>query len=83
MFEPMHYSEGMCSQNCEFLDPSITAEECVANISFFFGSIHYSGEMCSQKCEFFDPCITAEEFVAENVNFRAHALKGRNIKPII
>ena len=39
----------MCRQNCQFLDPCIIAEECVAK-DFIFGTMHYnSSEPIKQK----------------------------------
>ena len=82
----MHYSGGMCSQKCKFLDPCITMEECVANILIFwthalqwrnvqpkkkiFGPMHYNGGMCSLYIKFLDQCITVEECVAEIMHYR-------------
>ena len=69
-------SGGMCSQNCEFLDPCITAVECNANILIF---LTHAIQCSSQKFQFLDPCMTAEKCVAKNANFWTHALKQRNV----
>ena len=77
-FGPMRYSILIYSQNCEFLDPCIKAEECVAN-NLIFSPCITAKECVANLLIFSDPRITVKDCVAKIVTVWTHALQQRNV----